>query len=294
MKKYRTEKAGRNILRTYDALLEQWGIPFVERNIATCYGDTHVIIAGKETAPPLVLFHGVGDDSALMWIYNAHSFVEHHRIYAIDTIGGPGKSTMNENYNQAFDDCLWIDEVLKQLSLSCVDMIGVSNGGYLVQLYALKRPDRVKQGICIASSVASVGSGSTMKTMMKIFFPEALFPTKKNTEKLLRKLSGGNAQAFIGNPMLFEHFQWLMKGFNNMAMGYHKIEGFGEEQIAKIRDKVYFLVGEEDPFQKLGGKQELLKYNMQVQFYPDAGHGLNHELAAEINEKVKRILTKNR
>jgi len=40
----------------------------------------------------------------------------------------------------------------------------------------------------------------------------------------------------------------------------------------------------------LSGKQALQKHHMNVHFYEDAGHGLNHELAAEINEMMLRIL----
>lgn len=71
MKKYKNEKAGQLILKTYDELLAKWGCEVEEKDIETTYGTTHVITWGKEDAKPVVLFHGVGDDSALMWIYNA-------------------------------------------------------------------------------------------------------------------------------------------------------------------------------------------------------------------------------
>ena len=79
MKQYRSKKAGENIIRTYDMLLEEWDIVKEERMIPTSYGPTHVIICGKEEGLPLLMFHGVGDDSALMWIYNAKALGEHFR-----------------------------------------------------------------------------------------------------------------------------------------------------------------------------------------------------------------------
>lgn len=68
-----------------------------------------MIECGTEDSPALVLFHGVGDDSALMWIYNAPELGRHFHLYAIDTMGGPGKSVPNGNYNKEFDDVRWID-----------------------------------------------------------------------------------------------------------------------------------------------------------------------------------------
>ncbi len=277
-------------MKTYDELLEQWGVPVEERMVPTAYGSTHVTITGKEDGKPLLMFHGVGDDSALMWIYNAKELGKYFRLYAVDTIGGPGKSIMDENYNADFDDVIWIDEIMNFLELERSSIIGVSHGGYLVQLYTLHRPERVDKAICLASSVPIGGSGNPMRTMMKIFLPEALFPTKGNVRKLLRKLSGDHAEVFTDHTLILNHYTWLLKGFNNMAMRYHKVRVFTEEEVDQIRDKIFYLAGLEDPFQKLGGESLLRDYGMNVRFYEGVGHGINHEISDEINNMVIRIM----
>lgn len=286
VKKYRNKKAGEQILRSYDQLLNIWGCDIKERDITTTYGTIHVIETGREDGTPLVLFHGVGDDAAQMWVYNAKRLGEHYKVYAIDTMGGPGKSVPNENYNKDFDDIKCIDEVLNRLAVEKAVIAGVSNGAYLVQAYTLKRPERVIKGICIAGSVAVGGKKMAMLAILKIFMPEALFPTEKNMVKLVRKLCGSHYTEFSGNPVVMEHFRSVLKGFNNAAMGYHKVEGFTPEEIDKIRPKITYLVGEEDPFQKLGGRELLIENKMDAIFYKDAGHALNHELHDEINEKI--------
>lgn len=291
MKAYRSKKAEKNILKTYDSLLLEWGLPFEEKMIVTDYGETHVIVCGKDDGMPLVLFHGVGDDSALMWVYNAKELGKHFRLYAIDTIGGPGKSKMGLRYNKEFDDVVWIDEVLEKLQLHKVSLVGVSHGGYLVQLYTLMRSERVEKAICLAAAVPVGELGSPMKTMMRIFLPEALFPSKENIKRLLKKLSGEHYEVFTDNPLIMEHYLWLLKGFNNMAMGYHKVRSFSKEEVDKIRDKVFYFVGNEDPFQKMGGRTALIEANMNVKFYDGVGHGINHEIANEINEAIVKIVT---
>ena len=286
VKKYRNKKSGEQILRTYDQLLNIWGCDIKERDITTTYGTIHVIETGREDGTPLVLFHGVGDDAALMWVYNAKRLGEHYKVYAIDTMGGPGKSVPNENYNKDFDDIKCIDEVLNGLAVEKAVIAGVSNGAYLVQAYTLKRPERVIKGICIAGSVAVGGKKMAMLAILKIFMPEALFPTEKKMVKLVRKLCGSHYTEFSGNPVVMEHFRSVLKGFNNAAMGYHKVEGFTPEEIDKIRPRITYLVGEEDPFQKLGGRELLIENKMDAIYYKDAGHALNHELHDEINEKI--------
>ena len=278
-------------------------VKILERDVQTNFGTTHVIEAGKDGAPALVLFHGVGDDSALMWIFNAAELSHHFKLYAIDTLGGPGKSVPNENYNENFDSIAWIDQIFDGLKLEKAFIAGVSNGGYLVQYYTVKRPEKVIKGISISSSVAAASNESVdpknakkakaaaMKNMMKIFLPEALFPTDKNVCKLIKKMCGKNYNVFTENPTIMAHYKGLLRGFNNMAMSYHKVVAFTSEEVESIRDKLIFLVGEEDPFEKLGGKERLIENRMNVTFYPDAGHGLNHELSSQINAKIVEVLS---
>jgi hypothetical protein len=286
LKAYKSKRAQRHILETYDELLRQWKIDFTERTVVTRYGNAHVIECGCQTGKPLVLFHGVGDDSALMWIYNAAALGKRFHLLAVDTIGGPGKSTFTEAYNKEFSDVLWIDDVLDGLQLSQVSIAGVSNGGYLVQLYTLYRNERVDKAISLAASVPAGEIGSPMKTMMKIFLPEAIFPTKGNVKRLIIKLSGQHPEVFTDNAMIMEHYRWLLKGFRPMAMTYHAVRSFSEEEISKIRDRVYYLVGKEDPFEKLGGMQALIDEKMHVKFYDGVGHGINHEIADTINKEI--------
>ena len=290
MKVYRNKKAGENIIRTYDALIKAWGIEVEELDINTPYGTTHVIAAGDENNPPLMLFHGVGDDSALMWIYNAKFLSEYFRIYAIDTIGGPGKSRPNENYNKKFDDIVWIDSILENLKLSKAFFAGVSNGGYLTKLYTAKRPEKIIKALSISAAISTEDSENQITAMMKIFLPEALFPTKKNVTKLIKKLSGINYAVFTENETIMEHYTYLLRGFNNMAMTYHNVRAFDSIEVDIIREKTVFLLGLEDPFVKFGGKETIEKNSMKAFFYEGAGHGLNHEKAEEINKKIVEIL----
>ena len=303
MKVYRNKKQEEIIRQTYDQLLKLWGCELLERDVQTNFGITHVIEAGQDGAPPLVLFHGVGDDSALMWIFNAAELSKHFKIYAIDTIGGPGKSVPNKNYNENFDDIAWIDQIFDELKLEKAFIAGVSNGGFLVQYYTLKHPEKVIKGISISSSVAAASNeavdpknakkakAAAMKNMMKIFLPEALFPTDKNVCNLIKKMCGKNYNVFTENPTIMAHYKGLLRGFNNMAMRYHKVIAFTSAEVDSIRDKLIFLVGEDDPFEKLGGKERLIENHMNATFYPDAGHGLNHELSSQINAKIVEVLS---
>ncbi len=290
MRQYRSKKAAANIQRTYHELIKEWNTPTASQMIPTRYGDAHVITCGNSDGMPVLMFHGVGDDSALMWIYNAAALGKYFCLYAVDTIGGPGLSHMGPAYNKDFNDVLWIDDIINGLKLKQVAMIGVSHGGYMAQLYALERPACVIKVICISAAVPLGAGGNPLKSMMKIFLPEALLPTKSNVTKILRKLAPFYYHAFTGNQLIFEHFRWLMKGFNNMAMTCHMIRPFTVAEVDQIKSQVVYLAGREDPFMKLGGEAAMLEAAIDVTFYDRAGHGLNHELADEINQKIIDLL----
>ncbi len=287
MKIYRSEKARSMILSTYDQLIQRWGVDCIEQDVNTRYGQTHVIECGDSKSPPLILFHGVGDDSALMWLFNAAALAKSFHVFAMDTMGGPGKSCPGSGYDKSFIQAVWIDEALDGLHLGKVFLAGVSNGGYMVQRYTAERSERVTRSVCMSSGIYDQASGSPFIPMMKVFLPEALFPTRKNVMRLLRKMSGANAAVFIEDELLMTHYQWLLKGFNTTAMTFHKIVPFSPGHIKTIAGKTLFIRGGRDP---LGDRDKAVasfeRYDARHEIIEDAGHGINHEHAQDINRMM--------
>ena len=294
VKKYKNEKGGAQIIRTYEALLQKWDVDFSETDVETRYGSTHIITAGSPQNPPLMLFHGVGDDAPMMWVKNIQSWAQKFSVYAVDTIGGPGKSVPNENYGKGFDQCIWIDDMLDALSLEKVNMAGVSNGAFITQLYGAKRPERTGRLVCMAGALRKgdkePGFFDMMKTM-SVFFPEALFPTKKNMVKLLNKLCAGNSDKYIGDTEVMAHWEALLKHFNKMAMGFHKILPISEAEAANLRGKALFIIGDRDPIayspEAVGTLEE---NNMDYVIIENAGHTINYELPGKINALVEEFI----
>lgn len=294
MKIYTSKKAEKQIKESYKNLLKLWNIPVKEIDVQGKYGSTHVIEFGQENLPPLVLFHGVGDDAALMWVYNASELGKHFKCYAVDTIGGPGLSVPGAGYDKTFEDSVWIEELLDSLGLTKVYLAGVSNGGYLTQSFMMDHPERVIKGISMAGGIPMAGKKAAMGAMLKIFLPEALFPTDKNVVKLVKKMCGSNYPAFTENPVVFEHFKQLMLGFNRKAMLYHKVRKYPLEKIETLRDRCLYIFGEKDPFIKGLGldyvKNTMEQLKMNTLWFEDSGHGINHESAKEVNSAIIEYL----
>ena len=295
IKSFKNDKGKQEVFRTYNDLVEQWSVPVEDKAIYGKYGSTHVIIAGKEDNPPLLLFHGVGDNSALMWIFNAKELSKHFRIYAIDTMGGAGKSVSNDNYEKNFDVLNWLSTLLDSLKISKAFAVGVSYGSLIVQQLLCYMPDKVIKGVCLAGGSASAeySKKSSALKKMKIFLPEALFPTKSNCIKLVKKLGGENSIKLIDNKSFFTHWCLLLKYFNNTSMMKHNVKPIEKEKYLVTKDNCLFVIGDKD---KIAYSEDSVKALQQSDLnyliIEGAGHPVNHEYPEKINMLIVDFLLK--
>jgi len=298
LNRYRSLAGRRVVLDTYDQLLREWGVETEEEDVMTPYGSTHLVLAGDPSAPPLVLFHGVGDDSALMWLENAKELAAHFRLIAVDTMGGPGKSEPNDTYFKRFDPVDWIDAVMDAKGLDAACFAGVSNGALLTQLYTANRPLRVVRAMPIAGTVAARRRGSPIRRMMKVFLPEALFPTPKNARRLMDKMCGSPAAldaVIAAHPVVMEHWISLLKYFNNRTMFMHRVRSMPDDLIDRLRDKTRILIGSLDCFSDGTEAFDLLRqYRIEHRVVEGAGHTLNMEMPELVNSELIRFLLNER
>ena len=73
-------------LQAYQAVLGQWRVPYIELDVSTSFGETHVIASGPETAPPVVLLHALFA-TATAWYRTVDALSQHYRTYAVDVLG---------------------------------------------------------------------------------------------------------------------------------------------------------------------------------------------------------------
>ncbi|MCF2527726.1 alpha/beta fold hydrolase [Yinghuangia soli] len=129
----------------YDVLLARWSCEVEQFDLVTPHGTTHVNACGPVGAPPLVLLHG-GGTTAAVWYANAAELAREHRVYAIDRIGEPGRSTRGDAPPRDVAGLHgWLDAVLDALGLDRADLCGHSYGAWIALTYALYAPERVSR-----------------------------------------------------------------------------------------------------------------------------------------------------
>jgi len=291
---FKTEEGMRAVHESYDRLVASWGVETEKRDLDTSYGKTHAILAGDPALPSLLLFHGVGDNSALMWMYNAKGLSRYYRLIAIDTMGGAGKSRPDARYGRGFDLSRWLGDVLAALDIRKTYAAGVSYGCSLVQLLLTSFPDKIERIVGLAGSVAADNSRSSklrqMANMMKLFMPEGLFPTRKNAMKIARKMTGRNADALLGNEEVSNHFWLLMKHYRMQAQMVHRRTTLEAEEITAMRGKALFLVGDRDLLTNAPSFQQAMEtHGLRFRIFPGAGHALNAEMPDEVNAEIVKF-----
>ncbi|MHA7964575.1 alpha/beta fold hydrolase [Paenibacillus sp. CAU 1782] len=274
---FKNDRQRSKVLDSYDELLKLWDAQVESRYVESSYGRTHVLLAGKPENPPLMLFHGVGDNAALMWALNIGALSDHFYCIAVDTLGGPGKSEPGTRFNQAEFDCIsWLEEVREGLRLGCLYAAGVSNGAYIAYRYAAAKPDIVLKAVCMEGGMIPDPLKAMFGTV-KMMFPELLWPTDRNLRRVIAKLSSPESDVFERYPALAEHLVLLMRSHNQRAMFPHKPQKYISGEAASLRHKLYFLLGDHHTVAGPSFVGLLEFEGLRYSIVKRAGHAINHE-----------------
>jgi len=146
---YKSPAGERAVMTLYDSMLARWPVPYKALNIPTRHGDTFVIASGKESAPPLVLLHGAGSNSAV-WTGDVAEYGRHYRVCAVDLIGEPGKSAPNRPAWDGLAYAEWLEDVLDALKVEKAALMGLSQGGWTALKFAVHKPERVEKLVLLA------------------------------------------------------------------------------------------------------------------------------------------------
>src|SRR5688572_4837760 len=144
------------------------------QRVETRFGETHMLVAGPEDAPPLVVLHGAMVNSAVA-LREGHPLLERFRVYALDVIGQSVKSAdVRLRFDNA-DYAHWLEDVLDALSLPKAHFYGASLGGFIARKLAEHAPQRIDRLVLLVP--AGIVSGPMLSGITKAGIPLALYRT---------------------------------------------------------------------------------------------------------------------
>lgn len=276
---FRSPRARQAVLASYDRILGQWQTPYDERDLSTSFGTTHVIEAGNVDAPPIVLLHGGGGNSA-MWFPNVATLAPHAHLFAVDIIGEMGKSDDRRQPFGADHHAQWLVEVLDQLSLDRPTLLGTSLGATLAIQLALASSERIGKLILVSPpSLAKMRGGFALRGLAAL-----LMPTRMTSRWFYRYITSANAPE--PPPWALEDL-WIRN--RAQRLDTRPIPVLSDAEITRLPGETLLLLGRDDPI--YGAEEEAkrvaeLAPNAITIVINNAGHVTSVEQPTRFGELV--------
>ncbi len=163
----------------YPKFLAKVDAPTEERTVPTRFGDTHVLIGGPPSGPPLLLLHGAMATSAHVMIEVKH-LLSQFRVYAPDVLGHSPMSAEARPPLEGYGE--WATDVLDALGLGTVGLVAVSYGGFVGLRLLAHAPERVSKATLVVP--AGLVSGSVWTGITKVGIPMAMYRWFPNEKRL--------------------------------------------------------------------------------------------------------------
>ncbi len=148
---YKTTEGKDKVLKLYDEQLNRLAIPYADLYIDTSFGNTHLIETGNHDGKPLLVFHGGNATTAYNLLVCDFLFHDFH-IYAVDTIGHPGKSSERCLSFRNYDYGKWASEVISGLEYKKIRCFGSSFGAGVLAKTMCVSPEKIEKSVLLVPS----------------------------------------------------------------------------------------------------------------------------------------------
>ncbi len=232
---FKTDTGRKELLIYYDQILSRWPQSCKTQFIKTRYGFTFVIECGEISAPPLILLHGAGSNSA-MWSADLVEYSKKHRVFAVDIIGECGKSAENRPDYKSSHYSNWVLDIFEAFQLENASIVGCSLGGWTAIKFTTQHPEKVKKLALIATSGISQIKPSIIFWMLVASVSGKWGFNKMN--KIVYNNIDLDEQTIQFTKLVKQHF---IPRTDTLPL-------FTDDELQKIKIPVFFVGGKNDCF----------------------------------------------
>ena len=282
---FKTPEGEAEYIAAYESTLTLWAIPYEFLEVPTQWGCIHLVVCGPKDAPPLVLLHGM-HLSATMWFSNIAALSRKYRIYAVDTIGGVGRSVTVHPLRSRADLAGWLGEVLDGLGITQTHILGHSYGGWLALNFALSVSGRIKRLILLSP----LGLQPLVSQFWLRGIPAMLFPRRSSITGFMKWMT---VEGFVVNELFVDQFVLGMKNFRPRPHIRVLPTVFTDDELRRNKAPTLLLIGGNEviynPEVAVKRAKQLVQ-NIEAEVVPNASHGLPMEQAELVNERILSFL----
>lgn len=234
---YKSASGKEAVLGRYDEILNLWPVANSQYKVETNFGSTFIIESGSKSAPPLILLHGSTSNS-FAWIGDVTKLAETHRVFAVDIIGEAGFSDPARPGYETGAYAQWLSEVLDQLNLEKVSVVGLSLGGWMALNLATTYPERIENLVLLCpGGLARESAGFLVKAVLFSLLGEW------GNRKTMEMVYGGKVPNKEGLNQALSYTSLIGKHFKpRMA----KLPLFSDLSIRRLTMPVCMVFGERD------------------------------------------------
>lgn len=278
---FKTKKDKDSYTQSYNKSLKLWDIPYSEEDIKTSYGTAHVVIAGPKNGKDLVLLHGM-DASSTMWYPNIKVLAKNHRVYAIDFLMEPNKSTLTAKPLSIEEIAIWYNEIFKHYKLKDFDIVAASRGGWIATLLATQKSNSIDKIVLLSPAQTFKFIDQIGKTSSALMLK--LFPNEKKFGKTLSAFSTHPEKI---SPIYKRQF-YLANKYAKSNSSMLKMHPFSDKELESIQNPVLVLIGDHDIINGEESVERAKKYlvNSKVKIIKDAGHFLSIDQSKIVNDAM--------
>ncbi|MWB95386.1 alpha/beta fold hydrolase [Flavobacterium sp. GA093] len=282
---FKTKSEKKAYIKSYDKALKLWDIPYTEENIPTKFGTAHIIIAGPKNGKDLVLLHGM-DASSTMWYPNIKALAKTHRIYAIDYIMEPGKSTLTTNPLSSEEIVVWYNQIFDHYKLKNFDIVAASRGGWIATLLATQKQNNIDKVVLLSPAQTFGYIDKPRKTSAALFLK--LFPSERKFQKTLKTFSYYPQKI---SPVYKRQF-YLANKYAKSNSSMLQMKPFSDDELKSITNPFLVLIGDHDVINSDDSLERAKEFlaNCKTQKLKDAGHFLSIDQSKTTNEAIVNFL----
>ena len=266
---YKSKHGEALFMELYDKQLKNLNVEHEDLYIDTRFGKSHVLKLGNPSGKPLLVFHG-GNTTAPYSLRFFPTLPTHFCLYAVDTIGHPGKSAQTVVSHKSMEYGEWASDVIAGLGFEKMNCLGGSFGGGILAKLMCVAPEKVEKSVLIVP--AGIANVSTFNLMATMGIPMMLYVITRKDKWLKKALL----------PMAIDEknideatYDMAKTSFEHVAVKADMPSNVKVEAMRKSTAPTLVIVSEKDnmfPGKKVAAKAKKMIPNLKTHMLKGQGH----------------------